>query len=72
MTRGEEYMPSGWKDVDVDVVIMIDCEYCFSACLILTLVFNPIPYGLRLPPIPYGGGPYGPPYLKSQKMVGWG
>ena len=33
-------------------------------------VINRIPYGLRLPPIPYGG--HMAPYLKSQKMVGWG
>ena len=38
-------------------------------------VINPIPYGLRLPPIPYGGGAIlPPPCLKSTEMVkkGWG
>ena len=36
------------------------------------LKLNPIPYGLRPTPIPYGGGQYCPPCLKSRKMVGWG
>ena len=47
------------------------CHYLIPSFSLKRAV-NPIPYGLRLPPIPYGGGPYGPPYVKSQKMVGWG
>ena len=36
-----------------------------------TQTINPIPYGLRLTPIPYGGGgQYCPPYLKSHQIVG--
>ena len=32
---------------------------------------NPIPYGVRLPPILYGGAIMPPPYLKCWKIVGW-
>ena len=33
---------------------------------------NPIPYGVRLPPIPYGGGAIMPPLSKMPPNAEWG